>query len=163
MDILNEFGVNPLLLAAQVVNFLILLFILKKFLYGPILKVLEKRKLTIEQSLKHAEEIEKKLVELSDEEEKRLIKASGEGEKIIKQASESSVAIIEESRKKAEEVYERIVEQGRVQLQSDREQMTREINKRLAEVVTLALEKVTDKVMDKNDQKELIKKSIKEI
>ncbi len=109
MDILSQFGVNPLLLAAQVVNFLILLFVLKKFLYGPILKVLEKRKLTIEQSLKHAEEIEQKLVAISEEEEKRLIKASQEGEKIIKQASESSVAIIDESRKKAEAVYQKIL------------------------------------------------------
>jgi len=43
MDILNQFGIKPVLLAAQVVNFLALLFILKKFLYQPILKVLKTR------------------------------------------------------------------------------------------------------------------------
>ena len=70
MDILNQFGVQPILLAAQVVNFLILLFILKKFLYGPILKVLDSRKKTIEQSLKNAEEIERRLLETTEEKEK---------------------------------------------------------------------------------------------
>ncbi len=75
MDILNEFGIKPILLAAQVVNFLILLYILKRFLYKPILKVLNERKNKIADSLKNAEEIERKLVEISEEEQKRIAKA----------------------------------------------------------------------------------------
>ena len=66
MDILSQFGVKPILLAAQVVNFLILLFILKKFLYGPILKVLSERRKKIEDSLKNVEEIEKRYNEMKE-------------------------------------------------------------------------------------------------
>ena len=52
--ILSDFGVQPILLLAQIVNFLILLILLKKFLYKPILQVLEKRKETIDEATKQA-------------------------------------------------------------------------------------------------------------
>ena len=55
MEILENFGVNPVLLAAQIVNFIIVLFILKKFLYKPILDLLKKRQFTIKEGLKQAE------------------------------------------------------------------------------------------------------------
>jgi len=76
MEIFNQFGINPLLLLAQVVNFAVLLFILKRFLYKPILKVLEERKKRIEESLKNAEEIEKRLVETAELEEEILAKSA---------------------------------------------------------------------------------------
>jgi len=52
MEILKEFGIQPTLLLAQIVNFLIILFVLKKFFYKPIIKVLDARKKRIEVSLK---------------------------------------------------------------------------------------------------------------
>ena len=56
MEILENFGLNPMLLIAQIVNFLIVLFILKKFLYKPVLEMLKKRQTTIKDGLKQAEE-----------------------------------------------------------------------------------------------------------
>ena len=67
MDILENFGVEPVLLLAQIVNFAILLFILKRFLYKPILKVLEERKNKIETSMKQSEQIQKEFEEMNDE------------------------------------------------------------------------------------------------
>ena len=72
MDILNQFGISPVLLTAQVVNFLVLLFILKKLLYGPLLKVLAERRKKIEDSLKNAEEIELRLQETNEKIDKML-------------------------------------------------------------------------------------------
>ena len=61
MEFLKEFGIQPTLLIAQIVNFLIILFILKKFFYKPIIKLLDDRKKKIEESLKNAELIEERL------------------------------------------------------------------------------------------------------
>src|SRR3989338_593740 len=58
MDFLSDFGVQPILLAAQAVNFLVLLFILNKFLYKPVLKTLDQRKQKVSQSLKAAHDIQ---------------------------------------------------------------------------------------------------------
>src|SRR3989344_2266081 len=97
MDFLNDFGVKPVLLAAQAVNFFILLFILKKFLYKPILGMLETRKQKIAESLKNAESIEKKLQAIGEEREEALKKAGKEAEEIIRDATEAANQIISEA------------------------------------------------------------------
>ena len=56
MEIIKNFGVEPVLLVAQIINFLIILFILKKFLYKPVLDTLKKREDSIKEGLKQAEE-----------------------------------------------------------------------------------------------------------
>lgn len=163
MEILNQFGINPILLAAQVVNFLILLFILKRFLYKPILKVLEQRKLRIEESLKNAEEIEKRLLQTIEEEERRIQKASLESEKIIKEAQTAAAQIIDEGKVRAEQLSQRILQEGEKQLQLEKEKLQQEVRGDLADVLSLALQKVTGKIFDKKDQRELIEQTVKHL
>ncbi len=86
MNFLADFGVKPILLLAQTVNFLLLLFILKRFLYKPLLRVLETRREKIAASLKTAEEIEQRLQQVSLEREMSLKKAAKEAEEIVKDA-----------------------------------------------------------------------------
>ena len=161
--ILAEFGIQPVLLAAQVVNFLILLFLLKKFLYRPILNVLETRKERIAQSLKQAEEIEKRLTEISEEEQKRILKAASEGEKIIKEAQDSRLAIIDEAKKEAEVVARRISEEAETRGQLELEKMEQQIKEHLAELVVGGLKAVTGKVLTEKEKKEIVDKEVKNL
>lgn len=163
MEILNQFGVNPVLLLAQVVNFLILLFILKKFLYKPILRILEERKKKIEESLKNTEEIERRLLQVAEEEEKRIQKASLEAEKIIKEARLAAVQIIEDGKEKAEQLSQRILKEGQVQLQLEKERLQQETRSELAVILSLALQKVTGKLFTRKDQKQMIEETVKHI
>lgn len=163
MNFLSDFGVQPILLAAQVVNFFILLFILKKFLYKPILKVLEKRKETIAQSLKQAQEIELKLAKTEEEREKVLAKAADEARKIVDEAIKSSNQLALEARQKTQADIEIMLKKSEQQQRLEREKMHQEIRGELADLVALALQKVTGKVLTKKDQKELIEKSVKEL
>lgn len=144
-QILDQFGVQPVLLLAQVVNFFVLLIILKKFLYKPLLKILEQRKMSIAQSLKNSEEIEKRLADLTLEEEKRILKAISEGEKIIKQSQEAGLQIIEEAKIKSEEVAEKIIYDTNLSLKLEREKMQQEMRENLSGLVMMALEKVLGK------------------
>lgn len=158
-QILNQFGVQPILLLAQVVNFLILLFILKKILYKPLLNVLEKRKQIIAQSLKNSEEIEKRLTDLSEEEEKRILRAVSEGEKIIKQAQDAGVQIIEDAKIKSEGVAEKIIQDTNLALQLEREKIQQEMRENLSKFVMMALEKVISK--SGINQKEMVEDTLK--
>lgn len=160
---MHDFGIQPVLLAAQVVNFLILLFILKKFLYGPILKVLETRKTRIAESLKQAEDIEKRLAEISEEEQKRILKAAQEGEKIIKEATDASVQIIEDGKKKYEEIVGKAAEDAKAQSEMEHVRLMQEVKANLAEVVGVALEKVTGKVLTEKDKKDILEKQVKNL
>jgi len=157
MDFLKDFGVQPMLLAAQVVNFLILLFILKKLLYGPILKVLAERKKKIEDSLKNAEEIEKRLLQTEEEKEKVLEKAS-----LLDEAKKEIEIMKEEGKAQAESLAAQIIQKGEVEARAQAEALRVEVMGRVADIVGIGMEKVTGKIIDKK-QKEIIEKSMRNI
>lgn len=163
MDFLKDFGVNPILLAAQVVNFFLLLLILKKFLYGPILKVLFERRKKIEDSLKNAEEIEKRLLETNEKIDKMLLKASSHAQKIVDEAKKAGVQIIEEARQKAakdaENIIKKAVEVGRLEV----ERMMVEARAQLLDLAVALFHKVTGKVITNDDQKKLFEKEIRNL
>ena len=162
-QILNQFGIKYILLLAQVVNFLVLLWILKRFLYKPILKVLEERKQRIAESLKNAEEIEKRLAETEEESEKKLSVASIEAKKILEETNKSVAQIIEEAHFRANKDMEEIVKKGQESINAEREKMHQEMREELAQIVVTALEKVTGKVITIKDQKKMIDDTVKRI
>jgi len=162
MDILNQFGVNPILLAAQIVNFFILLYLLKRFLYGPILKVLNERKKKIEESLKNAEEIEKKLREMTDKEAEIILKAGKEGEKIIREAGEYAAQLIEDGRKEYEKLINKGVEDVGKMHEAEKGIITQEVKENLAGFVVLTYEKLIGKAPS-DDQKKIIEREVKNI
>ncbi|MEK7092668.1 MAG: ATP synthase F0 subunit B, partial [Patescibacteria group bacterium] len=86
MEIIQQFGIQPIMLAAQAVNFLIILYVLKRFLYKPMLSVLKKRKDEIALGLRNAEEA-RILLEKTAEAEKNVLKlAQAQAKKMIDEA-----------------------------------------------------------------------------
>ncbi len=161
--ILTEFGVQPLLLVAQIVNFLVLLWILNKILYKPLLKVLEERKQRIAESLKNAEEIQKKLEQTELEREKKLAEAAKEAKEMLEETAKSVTQIIEEAHVKAAKDAEDIIGKGKESINADREKMHQEMREELSDIVVLALEKVVGKTMTDKDQKRMIEETVKRL
>lgn len=162
MEILNQFGVKPILLLAQIVNFIILLLVLKKFLYKPILRILEERKEKIAESLKNSEEIEKKLAQILESRDKKLEEAAKESKKIIDEAVVSANQIIAESHEKALEQTQKIIAKSEEQMALEREKLHQEIRSELADMVALGLEKTAGKVLTTKDKEELAKSALKD-
>lgn len=160
MDFLKDFNVQPILLLAQVVNFLVLLVILKRFLYKPILKVLDERKQKIAQSLKNVQEIEERLVKLDEETKKQLKKTSEEAKKIIQEAAVTANQIIEQSHTRAGEDVKKIIAKAQAELKLERDKMQQEMRVELVNLVVLGLRKVAGKSLSANDQKDLVEKSM---
>lgn len=163
METLNQFGINPILLAAQVVNFLILLWLLNKFLYKPVLKVLEERKQKVAEANKNAEEIERKLLEITELREAEILKAVKEGEKIIKYASDEALQIQENGRRQYEEIIKKAREDAKELLQVEKANLDREIRENLSKIIALALHKVTGKVLSKKDQQDVLDREIRNL
>jgi F-type H+-transporting ATPase subunit b len=119
MEIIKNFGLNPVLLGAQIINFLIILFILKKYLYKPVLDTLKKRQNAIKEGLKQAEDARIKLEKVVVEERNILRNAQLQSKKIIEDAKQESIQVAkqmnEESRKQTEKL-----------LKDAKEQITRE-------------------------------------
>ena len=163
MEILNQFGVQPVLLAAQVVNFFILLFILKKFLYSPLLKVLETRKRKIEDSLRNAEEIELKLTETNEKIDKMMVKVSSEIQKMTEEAKKSASQIIDEARLEALNQAQEIMEKNQEAVKLEKEKMISEVKSHVVDLVIEVFKKITGKVISKEDQKKLIEREIRNL
>src|SRR3989338_5144691 len=86
MEILNKFGFDPIMLAAQIVNFLIILYLLKRFLYKPVFKILKERQDKIEEGIKQTEKAQKTLEEAIGKETRILANAKTEVEGLINEA-----------------------------------------------------------------------------
>ena len=163
MDFLSDFGVQPILLAAQAVNFLVLLFILNKFLYKPVLKTLDQRKQKVAQSLKDAAEIEKKLAQIELDQEKALQAATTEAKKIINEATESGNQIINDAHLKAAHDIQLMVNKSNTQISLEKDRLNQEIKAELADMIAAGLKVISGKVLSDKDEKELLDRSIKNI
>ena len=96
MELLNSLGINAKLLIAQIVNFLILLFVLYKFAYGPVLRMLDERTKKIEKGMKDAEASGKKLEEIAAKEKGILDEAKNQAKEIVKRSEDAAVKQAEE-------------------------------------------------------------------
>lgn len=150
-------------MAAQVVNFLILLFILKKFLYKPLLKVLDERKQKIADSLKNAEEIEKKLSETEEEKEKVLAKTASDIQKMMNEAKKEIEIMKDEGKVQAEQLVAQIIKKGEETARAETDRMRKEVMAQLTEIIGTGMEKVAQGAFDKKKQREIIEIQVRNL
>ena len=162
MEILHSIGIEPKLLVAQAINFGLLLFVLYKFLYNPILKLLNERTKKIEKSLKDAEEVAKKLEETEIEKGKVITSAKTEASAMVKEAKiageEVKVGIIKEAEAKSKE----LLKNAKEDIEKEKELVLKEVKNEVAELVSRAMRTIVDKDGEKYDEK-LIKEAISEV
>lgn len=154
-------GIDFKLLVIQVVNFLILLMILKKWIYKPFLKFLDDRAAKIHESLKASEKMRKDLkdFEAKKDAEMETLKEKSQAilENVRREALEEKKNILEETTDEAK----LIVEAARTQIETDRKKALKDVQK---EVSTLALE-ISKKIfseLDEEKARSLINKSLQE-
>lgn len=163
MEILGQFGVQPLLLLAQVINFLILFFVLRKFLYAPILKILAERRERIAKGLEQARESEVILAQAKKTREQEIHQAHQEAQSIIKQATDTASSIVQEAQDKTKAEVKAMMVAFQQELAREKEQVWTDVKTRVAELVVLSLEKVTGQTLTKATQKETIKRAVREL
>ena len=163
MDILKDFGVDPVMVVAQIVNFLIIFYLLKKFLYKPVLGMLKKRADKIEEGLKQAEESRLALEKTLEEEKKILSKAQDEAKKIIEESRTQAIEVSQKIEEDTKKQAERILLEAKEQI--DQESKKTEI--RLSEQVSRLAEEMLTKSLEgffgEKEQKQIAQKVVKQI
>ena len=163
MEILEDFGVEPILLLAQVVNFVILLYILKRFLYKPILKVLEERKKKIETSVKQSEEMQKRFDEITKKQTEILDKAKAESEQIIEGAKNEAKILADQIQLNATNAGNETIKRTQQTLEIEKQKMINEAKREIVDVVTSTTEKIVQKNLTKGDKERLVRQVLTEI
>lgn len=153
---MESIGINPQLLVAFMINFLILFGLLTAVLYKPILKMLDERQAKIKESLERAEKI-KEQTSRSEEQIKAAIEtARKEGQSIIAQASQIAEKIKEEAKDGARTEADVIINKARDEIKLERDKSIAELRSEFASLTILAAEKVIKESLDAQKHRRLI-------
>ena len=163
MEVLETFGVQPILLLAQVVNFTILLLLLKKIAYKPIMKVLDERKHKIETSVRQSEEVVKKLAETESRQKEIIGRAEKESSRIIEETKSAAKKLQEETIANTNIKIEETIIRGKEAIKLEREKMVSEVKSDMADLVAETTKKILGKTLTSKDNEELVKKSLNEL
>ncbi|MCL5746974.1 MAG: F0F1 ATP synthase subunit B [Patescibacteria group bacterium] len=163
MEILKNFGFDPILLVAQIVNFLIILFILKKLLYKPVMDMLKKRETSIKEGIKQAEEGRLALEKALEEEKKILKKAQDQSKKIVEDANTEAINISKEIEDNSRKQAEKILEEARRQIEQEAKETERRLSQNITNLSIELLTKSLGQMFGEKEQKQLIEKAVKEL
>ncbi|GAW93833.1 F0F1 ATP synthase subunit B [Calderihabitans maritimus] len=146
-----------------IINFLILLAVLYKFLYGPLLKTLDNRRKEIEGNLERAEELKKQGEELLAQYNEKLESAKQEAQEIINRATKTGESMKEEMIANAKEEAAKILEKARQEIEAEKTKALAEIRDEMATLAVLAAGKVIGKTLDPKDHERLVKQFVAEV
>lgn len=148
----------------QTVTFLIVLFLLAKYVWRPIMNALKAREGSIEDALQAAELAREEMEKLTADNEKLMAEARLERDKIIKAASVIAAKIRDEGKEEASKIGDKMIEDAKHTINLEKQAAINEIRNQVAE---LSLE-ISEKILRKNlktdkSQKALIEEYIKDI
>ena len=155
---------NPGTIFWMIIIFGIVLFILRKFAWKPILNALKDREESIANALNSAEEAKKQVAGLKAENENIIAEARREKGLILQEAKEIKDKIIAEAKEKAIMETQKAVEIARIQIQNEKNNAINDIKKQVAELSVMIAEKLIKKELsNKAEQEKLMNGLIDEI
>jgi F-type H+-transporting ATPase subunit b len=154
-DTAAKFGVNWPMFISQCVSFAIVAFLLHRFAYKPVLKVLEERREKIAESLANAEQIKKELANAQGKSQEILSQANAQGNKLIEEARVSAAKILEQESQKAIATANEIISKARQANEAELARMKAELRREVGRLVVVTSAKVTGKILTTEDQQRL--------
>jgi F-type H+-transporting ATPase subunit b len=162
-QIAQQFGVDWWKLLSQAISFSIVVFVLNKYAYGPILDVLAERRKKIADGLAAAEEMKKQLAAAQEQASDILAKASAQAQKSIDDAKAAAKALQEKESQRAIMEAEQIVNKAREATQREHNKMLADLKKEVARLVIQTTKTVTGKVLSDADQRRLSEEAAKQL
>lgn len=156
-------GLNAKIFLAQLINFAVVLLVLWRFAYKPIVKLLEERQSKIDKSVKDAEAIEVRMKGMDSEHAEMMKKAKADAQKVVDEAMAAADDRKAEMIDKAKREVERVIMQGKAQLQAEREAMVREARKELVDVALAATKKIIGEEMNEKKSASLAEEVVRKM
>ena len=154
-DTADTFGWDPRLFFSQVISFIIVALLLKRFAYKPILNVLQQRREQIAQARLNAENIKQQLAEAEQRHAEILAKANAEAQKMIEEARTSAAHLADRKQQEAIAAAEQILAKAREASAIEHERTMTQLKRELGRLVVETTAKVTGKVLMPDDQRRL--------
>ena len=155
--------VTPGLMIWTIVCFLITLFVLKRYAFGPIQKAIDERRERIRASLDEADRAREEARRLLEEHRALISRAQTDAEEILGEARRIADANERRMREELEQDRQRRLEETRKQIEAETRRALEQIRLEVVELSLLAATKVTRKSLDDADHKRLIEEAVGEL
>jgi F-type H+-transporting ATPase subunit b len=157
-----DLGINLPVLIANIVNFTLLLILLRLVAWGPLLKMLDERRERISASLSAADEAKTQAADIDRRAQEQLEVARREGQQLVAQAQEIANRIQADARTQAQTEAEALLQRARSEIGLERDQAIAELRREFAGLAISAAEKVINQSLDRNQHRRLIEEALAE-
>lgn len=163
MEFIKTFGLNPILLLAQIVNFLILLYLLNRFLYKPVLTLLQEREKRIQKGIDDAKQAQE-LKEFALIEQQRILKeAKTQASQIMIEARQEIANMRASFEEKLKLERQQMLEEGKENIASEGQKMERQLMGKVLQIAVELVEKTLSTALRSEDRKKISSYAQKQI
>jgi F-type H+-transporting ATPase subunit b len=155
--------VVPGLMVWTLVTFLIVLYVLRRFAFRRIQRLIEQRRDRIREALDEADKAREEARQLRELTAKEREEARAERDRVLEEARRQGQEQLRRAREEANADLERRLEENRRALEAENRKLQEQIRRDVVELTLLASEKVTRKSLDEDDQRRLIDETIAEL
>lgn len=156
MSAFETLGLNWPSFLWHLVNFAILFFVLWRFLFPPVLKMLDERQARIRESMERAETLRDESARAAEAVKAQLDEARREGQNIINNANQIAERIRGERQAQAQAEYEAILRRAHEDAAREREQAFAELRQQVADLAVMAAERIIHRQLDPATQRQLV-------
>jgi F-type H+-transporting ATPase subunit b len=158
---IGAFNINLKSFIFQLVTFFIVLWVFKRWILPPILKTLDERRKTLEDSLSNAKQTEEALAQAEAKAEEILAKARSLADEALAEAKKAGSNVVAEAETAAASRASLIIKEAESRLNEEREKLRQELRAELADLVADATEKIIHEKLDAKRDMSLIERAIK--
>jgi len=162
MDVLTTLGLNARDFIWHTINFIVLIVLLSRFLYRPIVAMLDERTRRIQESLEAAERARADVAQADRERDELLASARREIQEMMTTAQQVAERIQSEARTTAQQEAQRIVETARQEADAERAQAMAELRREVASLAVAAAERVISRSLDDQAHRQLVEQFLDE-
>lgn len=160
---LKSLGFDSKLLVAQILNFVVLVLILRRFVYRPLVGLLVRRRHHIEESVRKAQDIDQRMKAWQEEQEKLLNKTKTESSKIITEAKAAAEHLRQQAAIATQAETARRLKAAQTEITSQKDRMMAELKHEVGQLAVAATGRILSREIDKQTQQRLAEQAVKEI
>lgn len=160
---MENIGISPSAFLIQLINFSIMVLVLGKLLFKPIIKVLSERKKKIEQGLAYEEKMKAELLATERKRQQLLDRARDEARKIIEEGKKLGKKAEAEILEKVKDEAAQVLAKGKKELDTQRVEMEKVLRSKTAEIAAVMVERLIGQVLKEADHKALIDQKLKDL
>lgn len=156
----ETFGVTWPFFIAQLINFILVIFILKKFAFGPIQQLLEQRKQRIADGENKLKQIEKQLADSAKHTDEVIAKANADAKRLIDEAKSSASVLTEQKAQEAIATAQSIIAKAEAAAKAERAQIAVDLKREFGRLVATTAQQATGGKLTADQQRAINEESL---